>query len=194
MVQQKNIQQSRVNIYKEHSDIANKLLGGEDHRVNSNNIFAAAGAGVFRYLVNSYLLAASVGLALQESTPKDKMPPKKDIKHDIREEIVMSYGGKNLAVCVGLISHLEQSQPSLDPHDSIKEQLNELANTNAETAWGSRFEILDQYAHRGFNWLIEHNQEHASIEQLVSQALALQPKSFEQTQDDVPNNPLAGIL
>ena len=41
---------------------------------------------------------------------------------------------------------------------------------------------------------IEHNQEHASIEQLVFQALALQPKSFEQTQDDVPNNPLAGIL
>ena len=49
MVQQKNIQQSRVNIYKEHSDIANKFFGGEDHRVNSNNIFAAAGAGVFRF-------------------------------------------------------------------------------------------------------------------------------------------------
>ena len=104
----------------------------------------------------------------------------------------MSYGGKNLAVCVGLLSHLDQSQPSLDPHDSIKEQLNELANTNAETAWGSRFAILDQYAHRGFNWLIEHT-KNTPIEQLIFQALALQPKSFEQTQGDVPNNPLQGF-
>ena len=178
----KSTSQSTIWIYEEHSDIANKLLGG-DRKDNQKNIFGAIGTGVFRLLLDSYTFAASIGLALQESTPENEMPANNKRKHDIKESTVMGYdGGRDLAIIAGLLSHKEDKGTLLDGDNSeqvIRDQMNELSDSTPESQWENRFRALDRYAHRGFNWLLEKQQTHTTIEDLIVQAGLIEIKEFD---------------
>ena len=164
-------------IYPEHADLANQMRGEGGQ---GKNLWAAAGLGLFKLQLDSYVFAASIGLALQEATPEDQMPKdKKDTKagfREIHESTVLGHdGAKKLAILVGLLTH--RNHPEIyetdDDAERLEIQINQLTAQvkDAKTAWVERFALLDRYAHRGFEWLLFKKESEISMEDLIFKAI-----------------------
>ncbi len=160
-------------IYPEHADLANQMRGEGGQ---GKNLWAAAGLGLFKLQLDSYVFAASIGLALQEATPEDQMPKKKPTKGEIHESTVLRHdGAKKLAILVGLLTH--RNNPEVyetdDDAERLEIQINQLTAQvkDAKTAWVERFALLDRYAHRGFEWLLFKKESEISMEDLIFKSI-----------------------
>ena len=134
--------------------------------------------------LDAYVLAASIGLAFQETTAEEDMPNKKDAVQ-IRENTVLKHdSAKRLAILVGLISHINTPEvfDTDDDDERIDSQIDELVNEvdDDKTAWADRFALLDRYAHRGFEWLDLKHEQHMNMEDLVFKAMTeIEVKEFD---------------
>ena len=184
-----------IRIAAEHKDLAN-LLSSKKNARDRAHYMANANVGVFELILDSYVLAASIGFANQKATPENEIEwgPSKD-QQIIKEETVLNHEtAKNLALLAGLLRHVitpEEFDDDASNEARLDQQITELTNTPAQDrdCWKERFGILDRYAHYGFTWLEERRDEYTTMEHLVFKAIELiQPLDFEDfSETDFPS-------
>lgn len=149
-----------VKIYAEHRDILDALI-------TSGKVASVAGGtetGPFREQREAYVFAASIALALRNPTPASKMPNSKKEDTPIRDSVfVGALGAKEACFTASLLEERED--------ESLQESLSRKMKLIAETELGEQFEILDRFAHAGFSWLVDHQDDESSIRDLVLAAI-----------------------
>ena len=193
---QRTFGRSSVWICPDHAELANRMRGGDQR---GDNLYAGAELGALTLQIDSYVLAASIGFALRECTPKNEYPekpPNPTTKGwvQIRENtLLMNDGGKQLAILVGLLRHVNnpESFDTDNDDDRLEQQIDELTKQTDDDkdAWVDRAELLDRYAHRGFRWLESKLESHMSMEDLIFSTLKIEPKDYE---DEGSSNPTGG--
>ncbi len=133
---------ANVNIYAEHRDILDALI--TSGKVAS--VAAATKTGPFKEQRDAYVFAASIALALNTLTPKEKMPTSRQGVTTIRDSVFLgAAGAKEVAITVALCDQNKR----LDIEEPLARQLELISDANLQ----ARFVLLDRYAHAGFSWL-----------------------------------------
>lgn len=151
---------ANVTIYAEHRDILDALI-------TSGKVSSVAGAtktGPFKDQRDAYVFAASIAVALNAPTPSASMPKGKKDNTSIRDSVFIgAQGARELAMAVALIVETD--------HDAIEESLAYQLDLIAEKQIAERFELLDRFAHAGFNWLAKRRSDESGIRDLVLSAI-----------------------
>ena len=93
-------------------------------------------------------------------------------------------GAKQLALLAGLLTHKNNPEIDEDKDDSerLENQINQLTLQveDDKEAWVDRFELLDRYAHRGFEWLLHKEENHQSSEDIIFMGITqLNPEEYD---------------
>ena len=172
-------------IYPEHKELLDQLI-------STSKVGSAAGAtktGPFKEQREAYVFAASIGLALGEPSKAEDLasiPRRK--KTEIRDTVFMGTSGADeLSYATKLIVD-EMGRDSID-------QLHEALSSISQEALPERLSVLDRFAHAGFNWLLEMQEDSASITDLVLSAIReVQPSGWDQLDGEIPADPLFELL
>ena len=162
-----------VRIHAEHRDILDALI-------TSGKVSSVAGAtktGPFREQRDAYVFAASIGMALRSPTSATKMPKPKKEDTPIRDSVFIGApGAREVCLTVALLD--ERDDESLD--QSLSRQLKLITETDLAT----QFEILDRYAHAGFCWLAQLQDDESSIRDLILAAV----DQIDRVETDITDN------
>jgi hypothetical protein len=173
-----------VNIYAKHRDILDSLISTG----KTSSLAAATRTGPFKDQRDAYVLAASIGLALRNPTPVEKMPKSKKDITPIRDTVFLgAQGAKEICLTATLIEVRDEEQHA----DSLSRQLNVIGSDDLSV----QFELLDRYAFAGFTWLSKHREDESSIRDLLLSLVDdIQPVAAELGDASEVNDPLMEML
>lgn len=149
-----------VNIHAEHRDILDALITSR----KTSSVAGSTKTGPFHEQRDAYVFAASIGLALRNPTPADKMPTSRKGLTPIRDSVFLGAdGAPQLCHAIALLDEREEENLG----QALARQLSLIAPAEQAT----QFELLDRYAHAGFSWLEKHKGDESTVRDLILTAI-----------------------
>lgn len=175
---------ANVTIYEEHREILDSLI-------TSGKVASVAGAtktGPFKEMRDAYVYAASIALALNKSTPIDKMPSTKKDHTQIRDSVFLGASGAvEVALAAALVTETD--------HSTIEQSLAHQLDLISEQQLGDRLALLDRFAHFGFAWLAKRRADESSVRDLMLTAIdEIECVTSETTATEVVHDPMLDML
>lgn len=177
---------ANANIYSIHRDILDTLVTTS----KAKSLAAATKTGPFSEMRDAYVFAASLAVAMNRPTPVENMPESKKDALQIQDRVFLGADG-----AVELVSIVALTSADVD--DMTRETLHFQLDLLSEEKRAERLALLDRYAHAGFDWLKQHEQDESGVRDLILSAIESMERVEREIGDDAlvqdPLLPLLGL-
>ena len=150
-----------VHIYPEHREICDYLI---NTKKVTTSVSAGTDTGPFKSQIDAYLFAASLGTALGTISAETNNKGKRKDATAIKQGTFENADGAREILNSTWLSHTMKQDPT---DENLADMLAQI--TNADNT--DRFNLLDNYAHAGFEWLSNRQLDEANVRDLIFSAI-----------------------